>query len=188
VHLLGGLLTKVVGDAELACRILLVALAVSWVASARFLFRAFGADPRLSVMSALLFWNRALVVGFIPYIASLALLFVALALFIRVSESPERPTHRRLAVLAIVAIVIFYVHASAFTLLAATACAVALVNSWSRYCGEPHVARRVVLTFAILARVACGSFQRAASSRSGSCAGDSECMALRATMARTLER
>lgn len=118
LHFAGAGLVKLLGSAEIACRILLVGLATAWVQTSRYLLRVFGADERLAVMSALLFWNRALIVGFLPYVASLPLLFYTLALFVDRASWKER-----LPQLAGMAIVVFYTHASAFTLLAAISAA-----------------------------------------------------------------
>ena len=128
LHLVGGGLSKIVGSTELACRILLVGLAVAWVQSCRALLGAFHVDRRLAIMSAPLFWNRALVVGFLPYVASLPLLFAVLALFVRV----EVWTLSRAALLAVLGILVFYTHASAFSLLAAITVALAVVRAWPR--------------------------------------------------------
>jgi hypothetical protein len=128
VHLAGALLVKLGASADLACRVLLVGLAVAWVQSSRLLLRAFGADPRLTLMSALLFWNRALVVGFLPYVASLPILFLTVAILARREhEDDDRPAwRRRLPTLAALGVVVFYTHASAFTLLAAIAAGLAV--------------------------------------------------------------
>jgi hypothetical protein len=121
VHLAGALLVKLGASADVACRVLLVGLAIAWVQSSRLLLRAFGADQRLTLMSALLFWNRALIVGFLPYVASLPILFLAVAILARREhEDDDRPAwRRRLLTLAGLGVVVFYTHASAFTLLAA---------------------------------------------------------------------
>ncbi len=138
LHLVGGGIAKVVGDAELGCRIVLVVLAAAWVQSSRALLRAMGGDPRLALLAALLFWNRALVVGFLPYVASLPLLFGIVAAFVSSSRTPSRQPRRRAYVLAGAAVALFYTHASAFTLLAAIVCALAIVDVWRRRTGSVH--------------------------------------------------
>ena len=133
VHLVGGGLTWALGSAEIAVRVLLVALALFWVEAARFLLRAFEADERLAIMAALLFWNRALVVGFLPYVASLPLLFVTIGWFVRKDRQGAPAAglgRRRFAGLTIAAVAVFYTHASAFTLLGAIASALALTSAW----------------------------------------------------------
>lgn len=133
VHALGGLLARLVG-VESAVKLLLVALAVSWVAATRLLLRAAGSDERLAVFAALLFWNRALGLGFLPYLASLPLFLVTLAGFLR-WPAPRR--RRRGLALALASVAVFYTHASAFTLLAATTAAVGA----ARFRGLRHLAR-----------------------------------------------
>lgn len=121
LHFLGGLLTWLTGSLDVALRGLLVGLAVSWVLSLRYLLRAFDGDERLGILGALLFWNRALVLGFLPYIASLPVLFVTLGLFVSRAKpsEPFRLRSRHQLVLALAGVVVFYTHASAFTLLGA---------------------------------------------------------------------
>ncbi len=53
-HLLGGMIAKVLG-VEVTVKVILVGLAIAWVASSRMLLRAFGGDPRLAILGALLF-------------------------------------------------------------------------------------------------------------------------------------
>ena len=53
------------GSLDVTLRIVLVGLAVAWVQSLRFMLRSFGGDQRLAMLGALLFWNRALVLGFL---------------------------------------------------------------------------------------------------------------------------
>lgn len=123
LHILGGLLTKLTGSLDVTLRIILIGLAVAWVQSLRFMLKSFGGDSRLAILGALLFWNRALVLGFLPYIASLPLLFLTLGLFASRAKN---------VVLAICAILVFYTHASAFTLLGAIVVSIALVESGLR--------------------------------------------------------
>jgi hypothetical protein len=117
-HIAGAALVKLTGSAGIAVKILLVGLVVAWVQSSRVLLRAFGGDERLAIFAALLFWNRALGLGFLPYIASLPALFVTFAWFVEGFDRPLFSSRREVA-LAFAAVVVFYTHASAFTLLAA---------------------------------------------------------------------
>jgi hypothetical protein len=132
VHLVGGGLAWLLGNAELAARIVLVVLAISWVESSRFLLRTFEVDERLAVMAALLFWNRALVVGFLPYLASLPLLFATLGWFVRADRGPAPLRRRRYAWLALAGVAVFYTHASGFVLLGAIAGALASTWAWQQ--------------------------------------------------------
>ncbi|MFO0739168.1 MAG: hypothetical protein U0270_24940 [Labilithrix sp.] len=128
LHLVGGLVTRVTGSLDVTLRIVLVGLAVAWVQSLRFMLRSFGGDQRLAMLGALLFWNRALVLGFLPYLVSLPLLFATLGLFV----GEERPTRRRSLALAGCGLAVFYTHASAFTLLGAIVVSIAVVRSGIR--------------------------------------------------------
>jgi len=124
-HLAGAALVLLTGSAAASAKILLVALAFGWVEASRRLFRALGSDERLAIPAALLFWNRALGLGFLPYVASLPLLLATLASFF---VGLERGLGRaRLGGLALAGVVVFYTHASAFTLLGALAGAAALI-------------------------------------------------------------
>lgn len=128
LHIVGGVLTKMTGSLDVALRILLLGLAVAWVQSLRFMLKSFGGDERLAILGALLFWNRALVLGFLPYIASLPLLFTTLGLFV----AEEAPSRWRQAGLAACGVLVFYTHASAFTLLGAIVVSLAVVQSGVR--------------------------------------------------------
>jgi hypothetical protein len=160
-HIVGGGLTKLVGSALLACKILFIALAVGWVQSCRSLLRAFELDERVAILSAPLFWNRALVVGFLPYVASLPLLFATLAAYVRTTSpktvvaDAEHPRRRQLRFVGLAAagIVIFYTHASAFTLLAAIVGALSARQAWTNR-GAPSAAGILPLVRSAALRVA----------------------------------
>jgi hypothetical protein len=128
-HLVGAGLVKMVGSAEVACRVMLIGLAIAWVQSCRMLLRAFGLDQRLAMMSAVLFWNRSLVVGFIPYVSSLPVMFATVAVF--VAGGPVLSRRRSIA-LCCLGVVVFYTHASAFTLLASTVASLAVAQAYIR--------------------------------------------------------
>ena len=83
-HGLGALGSVVTGSAESANRVLLAVVGVAFPFSLRSLLRATNRDERLALFACPLFWNRALVVGFLPYVASLPLLVYTLALVVRV--------------------------------------------------------------------------------------------------------
>jgi hypothetical protein len=74
------------------------------------------------------FWNRALMVGFLPFIASVPLALFALALAVKQCREPSRA---RGAGLAVVTIVLFYTHASAWLVFVAIAGAFAAASAWT---------------------------------------------------------
>jgi len=69
-HAVGALIARVVGDAVLANKLLFAVVAVMWPVSVRALLRALGRDERLAIFAAMVFWNRATIVGLEPYVAS----------------------------------------------------------------------------------------------------------------------
>lgn len=149
-HVAGAGLVKVTGSVELTIKLLLVGLVIAWVQSSRLLLRAFGGDERFAVLGALLFWNRALTLGFLPYVASLPALFATFAMFVEGLERP--PSWKREVALAAAAIGVFYTHASAFTLLATLSCAHAGVRVITRGRSTPFASRLVwLLPSALLA-------------------------------------
>ncbi len=120
-HASGALLTKVIGDAVLANRLLLCGLAVALPLSVRATLRALDRDERLAILAAMPFLSRPLLVGFLPYVASLPLYFFGLALMLR----PR--TRRSAAGLAVLAIALFYTHFSTLLVFVVTAVALELV-------------------------------------------------------------
>ena len=119
---LGALVTRIIGDAILANQLLLVAVALLWPLSARSLLRSTGRDERIAIFAPMVFWNRATVVGFEPYVASVAVAMFTLAIVVRYMREP---TWRRAASVAALALIVFYTHASSYLLLALTAAALA---------------------------------------------------------------
>lgn len=120
-HAVGALLTFIVRDAVLATRILVAATAVAFPFSLRALLRSLEKDERYALLACPLFWNRSLVIGFLPFVSSIPLLLYALALALR---NPGDRSRTQTVGLAALAIVVFYVHVSGFVVL--VACAVAL--------------------------------------------------------------
>ena len=114
-HALGAVLTRIAGDALLANRLLLAAVAVVWPLSLRAALRAMKRDERLAIFGSMVFFNRALVVGFLPFIASIPLSLFALAALV---AQLEAPTRRRAFVLGLLALTLFYTHVSSFLLFA----------------------------------------------------------------------
>jgi hypothetical protein len=123
-HCVGAILTKILGDAVLANTALLVVVAIATPLSLRAALRAFGRDERLAVFGAMPFLGRPLFVGFLPYVASIPLYFVGIALVAR--SAGERTSASKIR-LAIVTVVLFYTHVSAALVFVSTAFALELV-------------------------------------------------------------
>jgi hypothetical protein len=117
-HAVGALLARAVGDAVLANKLLFALVAVMWPVSTRSLLRALGRDERLAIFGAMVFWNRATIVGLEPYVASVPLALFALALLVR---QVREPTWKRGAGVAALALAVFYTHASSYVLYGFTA-------------------------------------------------------------------
>jgi hypothetical protein len=84
----------------------------------RALLGALRVDRRLAIFGALVFWNRALAIGFLPFAASVPVLVYALA---NVVENAEAPTVRRKLTLVLLSVALFYLHVSSFIVLVVTA-------------------------------------------------------------------
>ena len=104
-HAVGALIARAIGDAVLANKLLFALVAVMWPVSARSLLRAMGRDERLAIFAAMVFWNRATIVGLEPYVASVPLALFGLAVVVR---QVAEPTWRRGVTLALLAIVAAY--------------------------------------------------------------------------------
>ena len=131
-HALGAVLTRIVGDALLANRLLLAGVAIVWPLSLRSALRALRRDERLALFGSMVFFNRALVVGFLPFVASIPVALFAIAALVRQLETPTR---RRAFGLGLLALVLFYTHVSSFVLfvlIAGVMIAVALVRTKER--------------------------------------------------------
>jgi len=138
-HVGGALLTRVTGDALLANRLLLLAVAIAWPLSLRGLLRALGRDERAAVLAPMVFWNRALGVGFLPFVASLPLAVFAVAVVVKQCRTP---TMRRMVGLGVLGLVLFYTHVSAWLIVVAIGTSLALAACWtergtSRFSLEP---------------------------------------------------
>ena len=110
--LAGAALSFVVGTAERANLVLLAATGIAWPYAARSMLRALRRDERLALFACPLFWNHALVVGLLPFVASVPLVLLGIALAVR---------GRTRAVAALGAL-LFFVHVQAlvlFTLISA---------------------------------------------------------------------
>jgi len=117
-HLVATAITMVVRDPELATRLLLAVVGIAYPFSLRALLGSLRADRRLALFGALVFWNRALAIGFLPFAASVPVLVYALA---NVIENAEAPTTRRRLVLVLLSVALFYLHVSSFIVLLVTA-------------------------------------------------------------------
>jgi len=117
-YVMGAALAFPLGSAERANLVLLSAIAVAFPFALRSLARALRADERLALFAAPLFWSQSLLIGFFNYLAALPLLLCGLALAVRDAQAPQP---RRTALLAAVAVALFYLHLSAFLLFAPAA-------------------------------------------------------------------
>ncbi len=122
-HLAGAAVTALVGDAELANRLLLSVAGALLPLSFRVLLRAASRDERLALFACLPFWSRPLVLGFLPFVASIPLAFYSLALVFRLSRSPKA----HVAKLAFASVLLFYAHVSTWMLFVVSAAAVCAV-------------------------------------------------------------
>src|SRR6266700_4152562 len=64
--LLGAILTRIIGDANLANRLLLYGVLALWPYATRSLLRAMKRDDRAAFFAPAIIWNRALMIGFLP--------------------------------------------------------------------------------------------------------------------------
>ncbi len=133
-HLVGAVFARVSGDAETAHRVLLTLVGLAFPYSMRSLLRALGRDERLALLAGIPFWSRPLVVGFLPYLASVPVLLFGLALTVHWLQAPTR---RGAVLLGVVSIALFFLHLNAFALFGVVAVAFALLIP-----GKPAPTRR----------------------------------------------
>lgn len=126
-HVTGALLTRALGDALLANRILLVMIGLAWPLALRSLLRAVGRDERAAAFAPMVFWNRPLLIGFLPFVASLPIAVFTVALVVRQSRAPTRA---RGVAIALVALLLVYTHISAWLAACAIGGAIALAACW----------------------------------------------------------
>jgi hypothetical protein len=112
-HLVGALLAVPLGSAELANLVLLSAVGIATPYAFRSLLRALGRDERLALFAVSIFWSRPLVMGFLPYVASMPVVAYGLALAVRQNEAPRRSRAFGLAALAVA---LFFLHVDPFLL------------------------------------------------------------------------
>jgi hypothetical protein len=127
--LCGALLNVVTRDAVLANQVLLALVAAAWPLSLRSLLVAVRRDPRLAVFGAVLFHNRGLAIGFLPFLASVPVFLWTLAALFRFLEKRSLDRGARLSVLTLA---LFYAHVSTFTLLIAMAAVLPLTMAETR--------------------------------------------------------
>jgi hypothetical protein len=125
-HVAGALLTAVVGDAELATRLLLAVAGAALPLAFRSLLRAAGRDERLAIFGCLPFWSRPLVIGFLPFVASIPLALFGVGLAFRAVRA-RRPRTRTRVGLAVVGALLFYTHVSTWMVFTASTVAIALL-------------------------------------------------------------
>jgi hypothetical protein len=106
-HLVGAALAFVVGGAERANLVLMAIVGFSYPYALRALLRALGRDERLALFACPLFFSHALVVGLLPFVASVPLAVFALSLVVRQARAPTR---RRALALAAVSIALVLAH------------------------------------------------------------------------------
>ena len=137
-HGLGALFTLVVGDAVIANKLLLSAVALAFPLSLRAALRAFAKDEALALLAVLPFLARPLFIGFLPYVASIPLYFCGVAL---VERHRAAPSLRRKIGLAVFPLLLLFTHASAAVLFLASAFAletlaaarsVETISAWAR--------------------------------------------------------
>jgi hypothetical protein len=122
-HMLGAALAALGIPALIVCKVLLTAVAAATPAALASLMRSLGRDPRLALLAPLLFWNRALITGFLPYVASIPILLFALSETVHFAR---RPTYRSGLVLAVLAVATFYLHGATYLLLVCISAALTL--------------------------------------------------------------
>jgi hypothetical protein len=92
-------------------QILLAFVAILWPLSMRSLLRALHHDERLAIFACLLFWNRALAIGFLPFVASVP---VAIFIIAGVVRQTDAFSIKRSVILAFASIGLFYIHVSGY--------------------------------------------------------------------------
>ncbi|MBX3193315.1 MAG: hypothetical protein KF819_40405 [Labilithrix sp.] len=147
-HLTGALLARVVGDAVLANKLLLLLVAIAMPVSLRSFLRALDRDERVAIFGAMPFYNRALMVGFLPFVAAIPLTLFALAAIV---EQCRAPTRRRAIGIALLCVLLFYTHVSAYVVGLLVAATIAIASSrLSRAPGRAFDPRPLLFTMPAL--------------------------------------
>src|SRR5205814_5521506 len=111
-YLPAALLSRVCGP-EVACRLVLSAIALALPAATWMFLRSFGRDVRLAVFAPALFHTAPLYLGFFNFVESIPATIFVIALVERELHAPVRA---RAALLAVAAVVLLYLHPSALAL------------------------------------------------------------------------
>lgn len=106
----GAALTFLVGTAERANLLLLCLIGASFPYALRSLLRALERDERLALFAAPLFFSQSLLIGFFNYLAAVPVVLLSLSLAVRQAKAPSR---RGALLLALSAVLLFYLHLSA---------------------------------------------------------------------------
>ncbi len=124
-HAAGALLTVLLGDALRANLLLMLATGLALPFATQALLRASGSDERLALFGCTTFWCRPLIIGFLPFMAALPVTLFTLALALRQHASPTRA--RGLA-LALLGVVVFYLHVAPLLLVVSVALLIELAT------------------------------------------------------------
>lgn len=92
-HLIGAALAKLTGSARFGNLLLLASVGVAYPFALRALLRALDRDQRLALFAPPLFFSHALVVGLLPFVASVPIVVFGLALVVRQTKAPTRLRH-----------------------------------------------------------------------------------------------
>jgi hypothetical protein len=117
-YVIGAVLAVAFPSAERAHLVLLSSIALALPYALRSLLRALHGDERLALFAPAVFYSQPVLIGLLPYVASLPLLLWALGQVVR---DAERPAACRTALVAAAALAIFGLHLSAFVLFAPAA-------------------------------------------------------------------
>lgn len=110
-HVVGALLSVVLGSAERANLVILAAVGVAYPYSLRALLLALRRDPRLALFGCALFWTNNLTVGLLSFVASVPVVLYGLAL---VARQVEQPSRRRGVALSALSLSLLYLHGVSF--------------------------------------------------------------------------
>jgi hypothetical protein len=112
-HATGAALSVPFGSVERANLFMLAIIGLAYPYALRSLLVAMGKDPRLAIFGVPLFWSRSLTVGLLNFVASAPVLLFALALAFR---QAQKPTRGRGLAIALLCVVLLYLHLSTFVL------------------------------------------------------------------------
>ncbi|MBK6697692.1 MAG: hypothetical protein IPG50_36730 [Myxococcales bacterium] len=113
--LVGAALAFPLGTAERANFVIVVATAIGFPYALAALLRSLGRDPRLGLFGVLLFWNRALAEGLLPFVTSIPVTLFTLSLVVKRARAAA-PLAKDGLRLALLTLAIFYLHLSSYLL------------------------------------------------------------------------